>query len=172
MKRPRGPIAKKVAVFDGRVRGLWATLAYNPYKIGVVATDWRRWVLDHWEYWCQETGGWMPKPITPAEGGGGLPALPRTDASVLETFAELRSYMVDVEWPQGGPVGEVQLSLRSRGHRIIAQLKLAAHGGLRVTAEGTGVDDALFALEAALNAATVPWERDPYPLGGADKKKK
>lgn len=114
----------------------------------------------------------MPKPIVPGEGSKDLPAFPRQPSELLAALTELQSYLSDVEWPQGGLIGDVQLSIRTKGHRIQAQLKLAAHGGLRLTAEANGVDEALLTLEACLQAQTVPWERDPYPLGGAGGKKK
>lgn len=114
----------------------------------------------------------MPKPIEPGDPSKGLPVLPRPASEVLSAFGELHSYLTDMEWPQGGLIGEVQLSVRTRGCRVQAQLKLAGHGGLRLTADAVGVDEALFTLEAALNANPVPWERDPYPLGGAGGKKK
>jgi len=51
-------------------------------------------------------------------------------------------------------------------------MKMAGHGGLRITVEDTNLDEALMALEAALTAEPPPWEPDPYPLDGHVTKKK
>ncbi len=113
----------------------------------------------------------MPKPILPSQGEG-LTPLPGPPSDALGVFTELHSFLTEVVWPDGSLIGEVQLSIRTRNCNIVAQLKLAAHGGLRISAEARGIDDALTVLEAALNATPVPWERDPYPLGGGSKKPK
>lgn len=133
-----------------------------------------------WHY--KVAGGWevfrdddredgMPRMIAPMPEGD-FPHPPRVPSKMLGKLKEVNSFLSDTLWPGGTAMGEVQLSIRTRGGRIVAQLKLADHGGLRVTVEQEDVDSALVALEAVLNAEPVPWERDPYPLGGTGKKKK
>lgn len=113
----------------------------------------------------------MPKPIDPNAPRAGV-STPRRPTKLLKGFPELASYLTDVSYPDGSPVGNVQLSVRTRGPLIVAQLKLAGMGGLRLQVEDSCVDDALVALEALLLAEPVPFEPDPYPLDGQGKKKK
>jgi len=97
---------------------------------------------------------------------------PRKASQVLKSFKELASFFAEVNWPDGNPIGNVQLSIRTRGPLVQAQMKLAANGGLRLSVEDANLDEALLALEAALTADPVPWEPDPYPLDGLGGKKK
>jgi len=112
----------------------------------------------------------MPKP--PGEQGS-APGIgkPRKESQVLKKFREIASFLTDVAYPDGTPIGNVQLSIRTRGPVIQAQLKLAGLGGLRINVEDVSADEALLALEAALTAEPVAWEPDPYPLDGQGKKK-
>jgi len=172
VRRPRGPIRSRVAFLTGRAGGMLCELYYDPRRLGVTADRWRVFRGGKWLYWPGWTEEYeVPKPIVPSEGDG-LPALPRPPSDALGVFSEIHSFLTDMVWPDGTLVGDVQLSIRTRECRIVAQLKIAAHGGLRISAECVGIDEALTVLEAALNATPVPWERDPYPLGGAPKKKK
>lgn len=113
----------------------------------------------------------MPKPIDPNAPRAGV-STPRRASKFFKGFPELASYLTDVTYPDGTAVGNVQLTLRTRGPLVVAQLKLAAMGGLRLTVEDTNADDALVALEGLLLAEPVPFEPDPYPLDGQAKKKK
>lgn len=113
----------------------------------------------------------MPKP----PDGAAVEAArskPRSPTKLFAKLPRVAEYLTDVTWPDGSPIGNVQLSVRTRGGLVVAQLKLAAMGGLRLSAEATCLDDALAALEAACNADPAPWEPDPYPLDGVVKKKK
>jgi len=114
----------------------------------------------------------MPKP--PGEGAS-QPGVgkPRKASQVFVKLKEVASFLTDVTYPDGTPIGNVQLSLRTRGPLVQAQLKIAGLGGLKVSVEDSNVDEALLALEAALQSEPVPWEPDPFPLdGGGHKKKK
>jgi len=115
--------------------------------------------------------GDMPKlpGVNAAEQGKGKPRKP---TQMLKHLRELASFLTDFAYPDGTPIGNVQLAVRTRGPLVVAQLKLAGMGGLRMTVEETDVDAALIALEAALTADPQPWEPDPYPLDGGSKKRK
>lgn len=113
----------------------------------------------------------MPK--MPAAGTGEPGKMkPRKLSQVFKNFKELSSLLTDFTWPDGTVLGNVQLTVRTRGPLVVAQVKLASMGGLRMTVEELCADDALVALEAALNADPAPWEPDPYPLDGGGKKRK
>lgn len=107
-----------------------------------------------------------------AVASGDLPPPPRKPSQAIKAFKEVNSFLSDALWPDGTVMGAVQLSFRTRMGKIVAQLKLADHGGLRITVEGDHLDDALAGLEAALSVEPVPWERDPYPLEQLRGKKK
>lgn len=97
---------------------------------------------------------------------------PRKESQVLKKLKEISSFLSDIYYPDGTPIGNVQLTLRTKGPLVVAQMKIAGMGGLRLTCEALHVDDALMGLEAALNSEPPPWEPDPYPLDGHSKKKK
>lgn len=113
----------------------------------------------------------MPK-MPGSVASGDVPPPPRKPSQALKAFKEVGSFLADAVWPDGTVMGAVQLSLRTRAGKVVAQLKLADHGGLRISVEGDHLDDALAGLEAALSVEPVPWERDPYPLEGSVKKRK
>jgi len=97
---------------------------------------------------------------------------PRKKTQIFGKLPEVASYLTDFSYPDGTPIGNVQVSFRTRGPLVVAQIKLAGLGGLRMTVEETDLDAALIALEAALSSEPAPWEPDPYPLDGMLKKKK
>lgn len=113
----------------------------------------------------------MPK--KPGEGGVQVGVtMPRKPSKILGKMAELSSFLTEVQYADGTPIGNVQLSIRTRGPMLVAQLKMAAMGGMKLQVEDTSLDDVLAALEGLLMLEPVPWEPDPYPLDGGGKKKK
>lgn len=172
MKRPRGPIKQRSKEMTGHVGPLRVTFWYHPRTFAIKMGDWYIRRGDRWElYQSAERRDDVPKlPGTVANAD--LPYPPRKPSQALKAFKELGSYLSDALWPDGTAMGNVQLSLRTYNGRIVAQIKLEDHGGLRLSVEGAHVDDALAGLEAALTVDPAPWERDPYPLGGTAKKKK
>lgn len=148
------------------------TFWYHRHGEVIKAPTWAVRVGDRWETRRASTEVYdVPKPIDPNAPKAGV-TTPRRPTKLLKGFPELASYLTDVAYPDGSPVGNVQLTVRTRGPLVVAQLKLAAMGGLRITVEDTCVDDALVALEALLLAEPVPFEPDPYPLDSMAKKKK
>lgn len=172
MKRPRGPIRQHARLFTGRVGPLKVEFWYQPKRFAITMGDWYILRGDRWELY--QSADWrsdVPK-LPGAVASDDLPYPPRKGSQALKAFKAVNEYLADTIWPGGVPMGEVQLSLRTRAGRVVAQLKLQDHGGLRISVEGAHVDDALAGLEAALSVDPAPWERDPYPLGGDAKKKK
>lgn len=172
MKRPRGPIRQRARLFEGRVGPLKVEFWYHPRQLAIRMGDW--YIRDGagWRlYQAAPKGDDMPKMPGLATTADDIPS-PRKPSQALKAFKSLNEYLSDAVWPDGTVMGNVQLSLRTRNGRIVAQLKLQDHGGLRLSVEGNHVDDALAGLEAALSVEPAPWERDPYPLEGATKKKK
>jgi hypothetical protein len=117
------------------------------------------------------TGDDVPK-LPQLGTDGQLAGRPRKKSSLFGKLPEIAAYLTDFSYPDGTPIGNVQLAVRTRGPLVVAQLKLAGLGGLRMTVEETDLDSALVALEAALSSEPQPWEPDPYPLDGQGKKKK
>ncbi|HKY46321.1 MAG TPA: hypothetical protein VJM50_24725, partial [Pyrinomonadaceae bacterium] len=74
----------------------------------------------------------------------------RKASQVLAKFRELASFLTDRAYPDGSEMGDVQLTLRTKGPAVLAQLKITSNGGLRIQVEDESVDEALLALEAAL----------------------
>lgn len=172
MKRPWGPIRQRSRLYTGHVGPLRVEFWYHPKKFAITMGDWYIRRGDRWElYQSAPKGEDMPKPIAASGIVPGIPAV-RKPSQCLKAFKEVASYLTDVIWPDGTVMGGVQLSLRTRGNQIVAQLKLADNGGLRISVEGSNVDDALAGLEAVLSVATPPWEIDPYPLDASRKKPK
>jgi len=172
VNRPRGPIKQKSRELVGAIGSLRWTFWYHPRQFAVRWGVWHRKTPEGWVLFREDKReDNMPRAIGPMPEGD-IPYPPRVPSKVLLRFKELGEFLSSTLWPGGQAMGEVQFSLRTRMGRICAQLKLADHGGLRVTVEQEDVDSALVALEAALNAQPVPWERDPYPLGGLAKKPK
>lgn len=172
MKRPRGPIKQRARLFTGHVGPLKVEFWYHPHQFAVRMGDWYIRRGDRWELYQSAEGRENVPRLPGAVATDDVPYAPRKPSQALKAFRELNCYLADTVWPGGVPMGEVQLSLRTRNGRIVAQLKLQDHGGLRLSVEGSNVDDALAGLEAALSVDPAPWERDPYPLGGEGKKKK
>jgi len=145
---------------------------YHPHQLAIKPGTW----------FIEKGGGWELYQAAPLEDDmpklpGKLPTLedvpsPRKPSQALKAFKSVNEYLADALWPDGSVMGAVQLSLRTRAGRIVAQLKLQDHGGLRISVEGANVDDALAGLEAAVSVDPAPWERDPYPLEGGPKKRK
>lgn len=172
VKRPRGPIRQRSREFVGYVGPLRVTFWYHPRQFAIKMGDWYIRRGDRWElYQSAPNEETMPKAITNTNALAGIPP-PRKPAQCFKGFKTLNEYLADAIWPDGTVMGAVQLSLRTRAGVIVAQLKLADHGGLRISVEGSNVDDALAGLEAALSTDPAPWECDPYPLDGAKKKAK
>lgn len=134
--------------------------------------DWYIRKGEGWElYQSAEREGEVPK--VPVSSGVAFDVPPpRKPSQLMKGMKELNSFLSDALWPDGTVMGAVQLSIRTRNGRIVAQLKMADHGGLRLSVEGAHVDDALAGLEAALSVDPAPWEKDPYPLEGAVKKRR
>lgn len=104
----------------------------------------------------------------------GLPALSLLSAgagSWQKLCPQLASWLCDGQYEDGSVKGEVTITLRRVVTTIHATLKVE-DGGVRLMANGDSPDDALVALELLLSNAKIPWEHDPYPLGGHKKKKK
>jgi len=112
----------------------------------------------------------MPRQVS-AVSGEGL-QVQRAAPKLLGLFPELSSWMKDGNFPDGKPVGMVQLSVRPKGMVYVVQLRVQDQGGMIITVEDPSFDDALMLLEAALVASPPPWSRDPYPLGISQGKKK
>lgn len=170
-RAPLGPIARRPRLLVGRVGRLVIEFWWRgPFKrlgierVSVDSPAGRRLV------WSTLEVDEMPRPIVDSGAIIGESA-PRPKSKLFEKFPELQGYLSEVAYSDGVKLGSVQLSIRTRGSQLVAQLKIADHGGLRLTAEERSVDDALVLLEAALTSTPVPWERDPYPLDGAVKKK-
>lgn len=172
MKRPRGPTSSKTRPMVSFVRGVKLEYWYHGPKRVMRPPAW---FVREGDAWVCMRGhvedDEMPK--KPGEGGpiAGVSAS-RKPTKILKGFGELASFLTDVTYSDGTPVGNVQLTLRTRGPMILCQLKMAAMGGMRLQVEDACLDDALVALEGLLLMDPVPWEPDPYPLDGGGKKKK
>lgn len=154
------------------MRGVRLTFWYHRHGEVIRAPTWFTWDGAKWVLARASTEVYdVPKPIDPTAPKVGV-TTPRRPTKLFKGFPELASYLTDVAYPDGTPLGNVQLSIRTRGPLVVAQLKLAQLGGLRLTVEDTNADDALVALEALLLTEPVPFEPDPYPLDGQLKKKK
>jgi hypothetical protein len=172
VKRPRGPIRSKSVPLRGRVGPLEMEFWYHGHGKPIAPGSWFR-VTAHGRelYRAVPEDEDMPKMPGPGAGEAGK-GKPRKASQVLKNFKEVASLLTDFTWPDGTVMGNVQLTLRTRGPLVVAQMKLASLGGLRMTVEELCLDDALASLEAALNAEPSPWEPDPYPLDGGGKKRK
>lgn len=171
-KRPRGPVRQKSRCYVGRVGPLKVEFWYHPRVFPIRMGDWFIRDGDGWSlYQSAYREGDLPKVPIVVNVEGAAPVA-RRPAQCFKGFKELNSFLSDSVWPDGTAMGSVQLSLRTRAGRIIAQLKLADNGGLRLSVEGANVDDALAGLEAALSTEPAPWEVDPYPLDPAPKKRR
>lgn len=112
----------------------------------------------------------MPQMPGSVATGGAAPARPTP--KTLVSFPELSSWLKDTCYPDGKPIGMVQLSVRPKGAVYVVSLRIQDQGGLVMTAEEQSLDDALVLLEAALVSSPPPWHRDPYPLGQVTGKRK
>lgn len=133
------------------------------------------------DFWVRVKGGpkeqsepWWTDvvPRMPGQDAGHAPGKGREVSKLLEKMHELQTWLCDVTFEDGTKVPEVQLSLRSRGSLFQAQLKVGVPLALRLSVEAPSVEKGLLALEGLLRADPVPWDTDPYPLGGEGKKKK
>lgn len=114
----------------------------------------------------------MPRPFV--SGPAGQSALVGAKKGKLgERMPELMSWVCDAAYADGTPLGQTQLKLRRQGPLIVATLQVADQGGLKLEAVDDSPEKALAALEALLQAESVPWCPDPFPIGvkRADKKK-
>jgi len=87
-------------------------------------------------------------------------------------LAVLAGWLCDAAYPDGLPVGQVQLQLKREGSVIRSTLKIEDQGGLRCSAVGESPVEALACLDLLLGSSACPWERDAYPLGSKGAKKK
>lgn len=113
----------------------------------------------------------MPRPID-LDKIGSMLVSKRDCGSMFAPMPELESWLRDVTYTDGTLMPEFQLSIRPRGVGYLVQLKVAGPAPVRLQVEDTSLELAFLALEHALSAPVVPWEPDPYPLGGTGKKKK
>jgi len=171
-KRPKGPMGGRDRAVTTRCRNLiltwWWGGVYKPARL-VRCYVARGGV----EVLAREEEGvpFMPRVPTGAAASG--QPVNRTKTRLLgEKLPELASWLSDATYPDGKPVGMVQLSMRPKGAVYVVQLRIEDHGGLIVTVEDASLDDALVLLEATLTSDPIPWVRDPYPLGSVTKKKK
>jgi len=61
----------------------------------------------------------MPK-MPGAEGDRPGVGKPRKVSQALKNFKEVASYFSEVNWPDGSPIGNVQLTIRTRGPLVVA----------------------------------------------------
>lgn len=171
-KRPSGP---------GRLRADWFLAQRGRV---VLCYYWRPWGRSGPLRWYVTTG---PAILTPGAfldewekrmarkpGSDDFPKLAELSAaygSWERLCPELGTWLCDGCYSDGQPKGDVTITLRRNVTTITATLKVE-DGGLCLRASGDTPDDALVALELLLTARKVPWEVDPYPLGGGRKKKK
>lgn len=108
-------------------------------------------------------GGTMPEfPKLPAAGSSGCDA-----GEWGSMFPLLAGWVCDSSYPDGTPLGAVQLQIRRDGGVIRASLKVSDQGGLMLRGVGADPVSALLSLEVLLSSESCPWEKDPYPLAGA-----
>jgi hypothetical protein len=107
----------------------------------------------------------MPKPF---EGPSAGPvALVGCKKGVwAKGLPELMSWVCDATYADGTPLGQTMLQLRRQGGVMLASLKIADQGGLKIEAVDATPEQALASLEALLAAVSVPWQTDRYPVGG------
>jgi hypothetical protein len=171
-KRPRGPIASRSCKLVGRIGRLNYEFWYHRHGKPIAPGRWWWTDADGTVNERPAPGEWpMPKPPNQAQVEK-VKTKPRKATQVFAKFKEVAGYLTDQVYPDGTQMGDVMLSVRTKGPVVLVQLKIAAHGGLRLQVEDECVDEALLALEAALQADMTPWEPDPFPLNGNVKKKK
>lgn len=100
-----------------------------------------------------------PRASSPSEARGAL------HGSWSASLPSVSSWLCDPAYPDGAPIGPVQLQLRREGSVIRATLKISDQGGLKLSAVETSPLDALLALDLLLSSEDAPWEADAYPLG-------
>jgi len=122
-----------------------------------------------------------PLPVLLSRGKSVVPAKPVLSAGGdsgaqpgiwKASMPHLAGWVTDAAYPDGEPMGAVQLQLKREGSIVRATLKIADQGGIKVSAVGETPPDALLSLDLLLGSPQCPWERDPYPLGSSAKKKK
>lgn len=171
-RRPWGPIRQRSRLYTGRVGRLKVEFWYHPHQLAMRMGDWYIRTEEGWQlYQSADREEDVPRPPGLLAANADIPP-PRKPSQMMKGLKEVNSFLSDALWPDGSVMAAVQLSLRTRGGKIVAQLKLADHGGLRLSVEGAHVDDAMAALEAVLSTEPVPWERDPYPLEAVAKKRR
>lgn len=170
-KRPFGPGKENqrcihVSLWNLRLV-LWYANRYTPIRLRR-SEVYRRGV---WEPWADRPEVLsMPRALSGGPGEG--PVYQRPKPKLFERFPELVSWLTDSAYPDGKPVGMVQLSIRPKGAVFVVQLRIQDQGGMLCSVEDPVLDDALLLLEASLTASPVPWTRDPYPLGVSQTKKR
>jgi len=104
----------------------------------------------------------------------GLPELSLLSAALgswSKLCPELGSWLCCGQYDDGSVKGEVSVTLRRNVTTITATLKVE-DGAVCLRSSGDTPDDALVGLELLLTADKIPWERDPWPLGARQRKKK
>lgn len=170
--RPRGP---------GKRRPVWIVGPVGPVMASVY---WRPWGRSGTIKWCLRRGRvFMTGNDVRIEWEAMMAKRPAVDqmpkladlgaeyGSWEKLCPELATWLCDGSYEDGAAKGEVTVTLRRNVTTISATLKIE-DGGLCLRASGDTVDDALVALELMLGASQVPWEVDPYPLGGNKKNRK
>lgn len=170
-RRPIGPSKTHARCVYAHVRNfrlcLWCGPWYMPIRLRHAAV----WRDDAWSTFADRPEVLsMPRAFEGTVSAGA--PINRSKSKVLGAFPELSSWLVEGAYPDGKPVGMVQLSIRPKGAVYVATLRIADQGGLMLQTEDVQLDDVLLLLEAALTASPTPWQRDPYPLGQISGKRK
>lgn len=170
-KRPSSKLGKKGGTRYGYWKGLVAELRYRDKWHLPMPTRWyERTPAGLIRYEPSEQEDTMPKAFTgkPTEG---VPLTGATKGGLAKQYPELWGWLCDASYEDGTPVGLTQVTLKRTGPHIVGVLKIADQGGLKVEVTDASPERTLASLEAALSASPIPWQTDPYPLGGAKKRK-
>lgn len=132
---------------------------------------WRGVSLPKWEV-CRRVDGVL---VVVTTGGLLMPNVPSVSAGLCgaasgewgDKLPHLSGWLCDAAYPDKTAIGQVQLQLKRDGSVLRATLKVADQAGLRVQSVGETPWDALVSLDLLLGSPSCPWERDPFPLGGA-----
>lgn len=172
MRRPAGPIGHRPCLIQSTFAGLEMTVSWRgPWKRLGPVSWWHRTDAGVFPAWVLSEGDEVPKPFD-HEDATALVAIGADPGGWKKLYPELASWLCDGTYSDGKLVGLTQLTLRRKSSEMMAQLKVADQGGLKLEVADANLDKALAALEALLRTARVPWVRDEYPLGGGAKKKK
>ncbi len=158
------------------IRGVWRGLHWEtqwrgPYR-QLTPFRWSRYVMPgRYHPLTADELGLTHMPSMPEVGDPGKPVgVPKSQ--MLSKLPELNSWLSDAAYPDGKPLGSVQLAVRRRGQAVHLTIKLADCGGVKLEVNEPTLDLALVALEALLSSKKVPWRKDDFPLDGALKKRR